>query len=345
MSKSGSTALQQGLSHLREPLRAGGYFYPEGLVTRHNQSFLVAAALPPERLPRHFLARYRGKGRRARKDFKAWISTIKAGIKEHRPQVLIMSGETLFKMSEPEQFAQLAAVLRDLASEIEVVAYLRKPSDFYMSSSQQGLKASHRIKPLVPLSYRAPLEGFAGIADRLHVIKYDRALFPGGDVLRHFIETFCEGVIPAADLPSLAANVSLSAEGLALLADYRRCFHADKANRFTKDSRLLLSAINQADRDLPGNTRPQLKPELARIMNEGSTDLLWLREAHGITFEGIDYDRIAPMGAQRRPRRVEQICVVDKRKKRKTALHVFHHLTGEVMRTRDMKAPPPFSQA
>ena len=191
MAKSGSTAIQRGLQQLHDPLLAAGYLYPKGLQTSHNQSSLIVAAVPPEKLPRYFLPRYEGQPDRIAHDFAQWIDGIRAAAERHRPKALLMSGETLFELARPEQFEKLAAVLRSLADTIEIVAYLRRPSDFYFASVQQILRADHRVRPLAPVAYRAPLEGFAAIADRLHVFKYDRALFPGGDALRHFVERFC----------------------------------------------------------------------------------------------------------------------------------------------------------
>ena len=212
MSKSGSTAIQHGLVALRERLLEQGYLYPTGMLTQHNQSSLIAAVDPPDKLPRYFRPRYGNKPHKVARDFDAWIADIRTQIDRHRPKTVLMSGQTLFKLVRPDQFEKLAAVLRPLCDEIEVVAYLRRPSDFYLSSAQQILKADHRIKPIAPPDYRAPLEGFRSIADRLHVFPYDRAQFPGGDVLRHFMDTFCPDAVPEEGLPKIAANVSLSAE-------------------------------------------------------------------------------------------------------------------------------------
>jgi hypothetical protein len=335
MSKSGSTALQHGLVHLRDRLRAEGYLYPDGRNTRHNHSFLVCAALPPEKLPRHYRARYRKRPGDVRKDLADWLADIRSAIEKHRPKVLLLSGETLFKLVEPAQFEAIAATLHGLAPEpapeIEVVAYVRKPSDYYMSSAQQTLKASHRIKPAGPVSYRSALEGFAGIANRIHVVKYDRALFPGGDVVRHFLETFCERAVPVGDIPSISANVSHSAEALAVLAEYRRLYHPKEAGVFTRDTALLRQALVKADKKVPGDLRPRLKSSLARTIDEGSVDLLWLRETYGIVFNGIDYDRIAPMSNHPRPKRLGAVCAVNEERRAHLELHVIRELTRQLV--------------
>lgn len=330
MSKSGSTAIQRGLTHLRAPLAQNGIYYPEGLVTPHNQSFLIAAVRPFEHLPRHFRQAYEQKQNRVRKDFDAWIARMRKAIKKTNPHTLLMSGETLFKITEPDDFNTLSTLLRSFASEIEVVVYLRRPSEFYLSSSQQALRASHRIKPLKPIAYRQALKGLEAMADHLHVFKYDRVLFPDGDILRHFMATFCPEFTYHGPAERLA-NVSLSAEGLALLARYRRLHHANKHNRFTKDTNRLIAAIRDVDAALSGNTRPKLKPEIAKIIDEGSEDLLWLRDKYSISFDDISYDDINHISEIIRPKRLEEICNINKKRLNKMSLYVIRNMAEKMI--------------
>jgi hypothetical protein len=344
MSKSGSTAIQHGLLKLQDRLLEHGYLYPAGLLTTHNQSSLIIASEPPNKLPRYFRPKYKNRPERLKRDFEAWIEGIRKQIAHSKPKVVPMSAQTLFKISKPEQFEQLAAVLRPLVDEIETVAYLRRPSDFYLSSAQQILKADHRIRSVTSVAYKEPLEGFRQISDRLHVFQYDRRFFPDGDVLRHFLDNFCPDV-SKDDLPKLDANVSLSAEGLSLLLDYRRKYHSDKPGQFKKDTALLIAEITKAENDLPGNRRPKLKEKIAQKINEGSEDLLWLRDTHGIAFDGIDYSRIAPLKSPFSPKNLDKICEIDKQRKADLILHTLHHLAGELTRLRklhskqDMKRP------
>jgi hypothetical protein len=326
MSKSGSTALQLGLHALKDRLLEAGYLYPNGKPRPHNHVFfLLGVALPPGKLPRSYRPRYGDKPALVARELQAWLGGVQDEIARRRPKALLMSGEDLFaRVSGPEAFERLGAALRQLADEVEVVAYLRKPSDFYLASTQQILHADHRIRPLAPIAYRAPLEGYAAIADRLHVFKYDRADFPGGDVLRHYLQAFCPE-LAAEDLPRLEANVSLSVEAMAILAAYRRRHHPDKAHRFTGDANLVRAALGRADAALPAG-RPRLRPELAQTIDEGSTDLLWLRDAHGIVFEGIDYERIAPMAVRRRRPRLDEICAIDAGREAELGLFALRHL-------------------
>jgi hypothetical protein len=326
MPKSGSTSLQKGLARLRAQLREHGYLYPVGHINKYNHTCLVTGAETPRRFPSNFRAYYRISGGDPEQDFRRWIDNVRATIKAEQPGTLILSGEPLFKLEKPAQFIKLASALRELANRIEIVAYLRKPSDFYISSAQQGLKVSHNIKRFGPISYKAPLEGFASVADAMHVFKYERSELPGGDVLRHFIETLCEGILSSDALPMLVSNASHSAEGLSLLADYRRAYHSDKAGRTTQDIKRLRKAIVAADAAIKDNNRPRLHRELSERINHGSPDLLWLRDSYGIVFDGIDYTRIAPMSDVPQFDRLEQICAIDANQKSKTMLHVVHVL-------------------
>ena len=139
-----------------------------------------------------------------------------------------MSGQTLFELSRPEQFAQLAAVLRPLADTIEIVAYLRRPSDFYLASVQQILKADHRVKPLAAVALPRAARGLRGDRRPAARLQVRPRAVPGRRRAAPLpAERFCPE-LAGEDLPRLAANVSLSTEALAILAAYRRLHHADK---------------------------------------------------------------------------------------------------------------------
>ena len=134
-------------------------------------------------------------------------------------------------------------------------------------------------------------------------------------------------------MPRPDANVSLSAEALSILMAYRRRHHSDKPRQFTKDASLLYAALSKADGELP-KRRSRLREDFARAIDEGSVDLIWLRDAHGIVFDGIDYARIAPMASHRRPQRIEEIREFDKARELEAALHAFRHLADELARVR-----------
>jgi hypothetical protein len=213
----------------------------------------------------------------------------------------------------------LADRLRGLADEveIEVVAYVRRPSEQYLASVQQAVKASYSFASPQPIGYKRALQNYNDhVADRLHVVKYNPSAWPGGDVLRHFLTAFVPGSGDITTGPPQQVNRSLSAEAMSILADYRRKFWANDDNIFTPDTDALVHALAAADDNVDGNRRAVLHEHVQRIIDHESADLLWLRDEHGVTFDGVVYDDIQPSGRKReRPAYIDEICVVDPARK------------------------------
>jgi hypothetical protein len=335
MPKAGSTALQTALASAREPLARRGILYPRGPFIPRTHNFLIAGIADKKReLPRLLHNAYRDRIDEIEPAFAKWMASLKSTVASRRPETLVLSSEWLFRLRADSKFDRLSGILRSLGGSVEVIAYVRRPSDQYLSSAQQILKGSHVIKPVAPIRYRAPLEGFARIADRIHVVKYDRADFPGGDIVRHFIETFMPEARDIAEGVGAATvvNTTISAEGMFILARYRRVNHRRQRNRFTSDTDRLLEAIRAADVAVGGDLRPRLLEPVRAAIDLASADLIWLRDVYGIVFGGIDYDRIvAPAMPIRemkhRPKRIDEICVVDPERLDKLTMRTLYALT------------------
>lgn len=336
MPKAGSTALQTALAGARGRLAEHGAVYPRGPFIPRTHNFLIAGIEERKReLPRLLRNAYGDRLDQIAPAFERWMSELRAAAARHPSGTMILSSEWLFRLRGDSKFDRLAEILRGIGDSIEVVAYVRRPSDQYLSAAQQILKGSHVIKPIAPIRYRTPLEGFARIAGRLHVVKYDRAAFPGGDIVRHFLESFVPEARDVADTGGdHAANTTISAEGMAILAEYRRVNHRRRRNRFTTDTDKLLRAIRTADLAIGGDLRPRLLDPVREAIDLASDDILWLRDAHGIVFAGIDYDRVvAPEGpireTKQRLRRVEEICVIDPERRDRLTMKTMRVLAGE----------------
>lgn len=336
MPKAGSTALQAALAAERDRLARHGILYPRGPFIPRTHNFLIAGIAERKReLPRLLHNAYRDRLDEIEPAFAKWMASLKATVDARRPETLVLSSEWLFRLRAEEKFDRLSAILRGLGDTVEVVAYVRRPSDQYLSSAQQILKGSHVIKPVAPIRYRAPLEGFARIADRIHIVKYDRSAFPEGDIVRHFLETF---IPEARDIGEAgganAANTTISAEGMFILARYRRVNHRRQRNRFTPDTDRLLEAIRAADAAVGGDLRPRLLDPVRAAIDLASDDLLWLRDVHGIVFDGIDYDRIVAPALpiremKQRPKRIDEICVIDPERLDKLTMRTMHALATD----------------
>jgi len=213
----------------------------------------------------------------------------------------------------------------------DVVVYVRRPSEHYLASVQQLLKASHKIPGPNPIEYRPAIEGYAThVADRMHVVKYDPSNWADGDIVRQFLATF----VPELDIgnvgPARRVNRSLSAEAMTVLAEYRSRIWPDGHNRFTSDTNRVVNALDACDIEVAGGRAPHLHDHVARMVDQASTDLLWLRDEHAITFDGIDYSDIRPAADRHRPvPGVDSICPVDVGRRDELMWQVMYHLAQD----------------
>jgi hypothetical protein len=312
MPKAGSSALQLACARSRRDLARRGVLYPKSPISaRHHNLLAAGLRMPGGRLPRRIAAAHGDRLLAGPDSVADWIASAKAEAGAVWAETLVLSSESLFRLSGEDSFRRLESLLRGPSDSLEIVAYVRRPSEHYLSSVQQILKASHRIRPLRPVRYRTALEGFARIADRLHVIKYDRSAFPDGDIFGDFLRLVPGAGGLAAPRGEGDTNVSISAEGMALLFDYRRLVHSQSRNRFTPDSERLLRAIRAAERRVGGEAAPRLIEAIREAVDLASEDILWLRDRHGIVFDGVDYGRVGTALLTTRPERIESICVVD----------------------------------
>lgn len=330
MTKAGSTALQTGLSDLRGALQVAGALYPQSPVIRTKQPLLTAAIAPHRSLPRYLRHKLGGDLSDLDTKVESWFQRVAETVRAQRPAVLLLSDEWLFNRTDAAGLQMLAQRLRSLGDRVDVVVYVRRPSDHYLSMMQQTLKASHKVRQPQPTSYRATLEAYAKhVADDLWVFPYDRTKWPDHNILRHFLGTFLPGAELPLDQVKQRPNQSLSAEGIAILAEYRRTFWPSANAQFTPDTQSLIRALSEADADLGGAPRPQLHEPVRRFIDHASTDLLVLRDEHGIVFDGVDYDAVDdPHQPVPAADTVEDVCQVDATRKSQLALHALHRLAG-----------------
>lgn len=312
MPKAGSTALQTALAATRGPLRQRGVLYPKGAL---NQNFLIAGIAPPGRLGRVYAQQYGNDHAAIARDFEGFWKGIVTAVEDQAPAVVVLSGELLFGTIGDVGPEPVRALLAPLGAKIEIIAYLRRPSDYYLSMAQQRLKASWEIRPVAPIRYRKPLEAARAVADVVHAVPFERESFPGGDVVADFARRMlpeAENLLRAVDDPKVKA--SMSAEAMAIVQAYRKQHHPDANNRFTRDTGALMKHLAAEEAALGGQRRPVLKPEVRDLVDRASLDLLWLRDDLGVRFAGVDYDAIGPAD-EFAASSVDDVCVVDPARK------------------------------
>ncbi len=328
MAKTGSSSLQRAFLGSHDHLASKGVLYPHNPARPklHNHKLLAAHIAPLDRLPRH-MARL-GDQERVLHDSAGFIEHLREEVARLRPALLLLSSETMF--TRIRQPGELRRALRALGTAPPVfAAYLRRPSERYVSGLQQVLRSSHElVQPRAP-SYRAPIEGYEALFGagclRLHV--FHRGLLKDGDVVADFVARHLAGQgVEASRLAQVGErNVSLSAESMTVLRAFRVAFRAGERD-VDKVVDALRRTLRAADAAV-GAPRPRLRPEIADMVDHASLDPLWLRDARGLVFPGFDYrplerGRLAP--PPERALGLEEIVVVDPERRRA----VLEHLRG-----------------
>jgi hypothetical protein len=295
MAKTGSTALQNALSASTGYLAEHGVLYPidPSQPELNNHRLFATLVAPPEQLPRH-MARLGDAAevadRRAR-----LLASIGSQIAERRPELLLMSSETMFTKIRDAYAPGLRAALAGFGAEPRFVAYVRRPSDRYVSGLQQHLKASATVPAPTPSHYRRNVTSYETVFGQgclaLHL--FHRSALEGGDVVKDFATRYLagHGVDPAGLAQVGEVNVSLGAESMLLMQAYRARFHAGSDNQRARDSERLRRRLREAD-EAVGAGKPRLRPEIAETVDYVSDDPLWLRDRFGIEFPDFDYARL-----------------------------------------------------
>lgn len=191
---------------------------------------------------------------------------------------------------EPARVAQLRADLESVGfDDFRVVLYVRDPADFYLSRTQQALKASGagpanflsrvrrvedsddsvgRSRHQLVMDPATFIYDFRRAADTweqvfpgsLNVRRYPSA--PGYDVVGDFAGVMEEQLGLSLKRTEVRSNATLSAEGMQILQDYRESFWPD-SGPITPDALRLAHFLRDSVGDVP-QTKPVLKPEVAQ---------------------------------------------------------------------------------
>ena len=316
--KTGTTALQAILNASRDALTERGVLYPANPNGSYRNHRLVFADLfEPRQVPRHILKNYAIEELpAAREELSASIRREVAGT---RPDCLVMSSESRFGVWKPEQRRGFRAALDALGcAGTEIVAYVRRPSSWYLSAVQQHLRASHEIKPPRMIRLAAALDQFAQDfgEERVHVRAFDRASLAGGDIAEDFVTAFLagHGVGMAALTRPPIDNETLSAEGFDLVRRWRQAFHPEEANRYFPASNALNRILAVVEARV-GPPKPAIDPELGEVIDYCRDDLLVLRDRHGLVLPGYDYARVERGDLSRLPHEpppIERIVQIDR---------------------------------
>ncbi len=236
--KCGSSSIQASLYQARETLLSRGVLYHPASTANGHFSYITLLN-----------GKTRGDNADQEAMARANIAATREMIAEHRPEYLIVSGESLFSVV-PDLVMGLLTEITGTPAPVHVVAFLRHPVDFYLSGVQQGLKASHEFtSPLdfirdTPGTFRrwSAFPGCDSVTARL----FDRSRLTGGSVVTEFNAILRSIIGPdLPELPDANKNTSLSAEQMVVLQQYRRDFLADRKGQFVSQSNWIVSFFEE----------------------------------------------------------------------------------------------------
>lgn len=288
--KTGTTSLQRAFHRGRRTLGREGVLYPGSPDGGPTHALLLAGLYHPGHVPR--LERHRPKSPRDRERL---LDDIRSKVREARPRVLVLSSEGFFRPLADGALRRLREELLGLgADRVEVAVYLRRPSDKYLSSLQQAIKASSTFPAPGPSSYRQVLEPYVEAfgQDAVRARPFSPAALAGGDIIEDFCQSYLGDAFPrlAALLPRFRTNETLSAESMDLLLRFRQAFHPGDDGRFASDSNALARTLLRLDASL-GAARPRLRPAVAAGIDAASAgDLAWVASSLGVAFPSAEDD-------------------------------------------------------
>jgi hypothetical protein len=322
MPKTGSSALQSCMQASEAYLAQRGLLYPKNPPGERaiKHVLLVAQIARFEKLPRSLKNRAYYTKDAVSDKLDEFLRDLRHQIETQRPDALILSDEGMFRQLPPGRHRTLRRTYRALGDDLRFVAYLRKPSEHYLSNMQQGIKASATVRLPRANTYRKVLESYEACFGEgaVSVRLFHRDHLENGDIVadfcKHYLGEFA--IDPARLQPGRRTNETLSAESIDVLRRYRSAFHAGRDNVYAQDSRALQKELAKADRE-HGAARPRLQPGLAEAIDYGHRDCLWLRDRYGVAFPGLDYDRLATAASVPEPTwtptvALEELIVIDR---------------------------------
>ncbi len=228
MGKSGSTALQEFFSRSTEALSQQKILYPKASHSSINHNLLVVGISEFKKLPRGLKQYYGSDAVKARQDYQRQIRDFEAQIKASRPNIVLFSGEFLFRVPEDKMFSEFVDFFYGLADEVQVVAYIREPASWYLSLVQQTLKASGSFPPPYPIRFRPSIEAYRdAFKGQMNVVAFESSQLVEDDIITDFIHRFIPELSSVRSSFGNKSNESMSAEAMSILQDYRRLIYLD----------------------------------------------------------------------------------------------------------------------
>ncbi len=301
MPKTGSTSIQHYLAGKRDKLAEAGIVYPRSPGGWVHHGIMTSGMVEPGKEPRYLLSRAESADLKEMKD-QFWAG-VREQVDSGNASSIVLSSESLFRSFPVEKLEQLKSRLEGFGvRDIRVIAYVRRPSDYFASLVIQKWKASSQFPPLRVPRYTQVLTAYQSVFGfyNMEVVGFSARGLQGLDVVDDFVKRLDGSVACDLALPQglgghlgwyrMPRNIGLSAESGELLRQWRAAFHLSEEDRHAKESAALRKMLEGAEEKV-GCKKPKLKPEIREWLDYSSREVLWLKDEYGVEFGEYDYSR------------------------------------------------------
>ncbi len=260
-----------------------------------NHGLLAGAVRPYEVGPRSF-RRFTEEEHNAR--VTSFLQHLTNQVSAQKFELLILSSEYLWPIGTRKAWLEkLRILLAQIGSQnVEFVAYVRRPSSYYLSSIQQRLRASSKFSNPHEYKVANTLDGFSEVFSdsKISARVFDREALVGGDIITDFMSVYrpdLQRIVTTAAEKVTSTNETLSAEGMVVMQQFRRHFYPKQDDRFNRPTSKFVRQLRSVEKKLD-SPRPKLRPEIAEYTDYAGTGSLELRDRYGIVFPKLDYSRL-----------------------------------------------------
>lgn len=273
MHKAGSSSIQYSFQGYEDDRFLYGQFETDRFHTVPIMAaFSARAQMRSERRER------RGKsGMKGSADL--YEADLRKTIRRAEGRTLILSSEGIYSSFARADLERMRDYFDRHFEEYRFIAYVRPPGSYMSSLFQQNVKVVGYDQLNVSRLYRGYERTFAKIdevfgAERVHLVKFDPANFPGNDVVLDFCERFG---IPLPPEKIVRANESISRERVALLFTLHRFCRINNL----QISRRVIGHLGGALKGF-GSTRFRLSPDVVRpVLEAKAEDIRWIEQRIG----------------------------------------------------------------
>ncbi|MEM1386079.1 MAG: hypothetical protein AAF748_09285 [Pseudomonadota bacterium] len=299
--KTGSSALQYHLKRHRRALMSAGVLYPKphqawlGPV-RSAHHALIFALFGTFGLAKDVRARL---GARPEEASRAMLDQVRADLRRHPIDALVISSEAFFQEFPEEARVHLSATAKSLARNLHTICYIRHPVDYAVSALSTMVQRAPDLSLVMIRTVLRRLEVFARVPENTLIVRpFDQASFDGGSLLTDFC---CHALPEAATLLQSSGfkrlNQTLSSDAMDVAQEFGFAVGASMSDPVSKRHQVFRALLPRVDQQMLGYRRPTLKPGMHNALVAHSQGYREIKERFGCTIEGLDYD-LAGQGVQ-----------------------------------------------